>query len=41
MFNARIHLNVNAYADRYLYAYRQWRAQFYDGCVERERQTLS
>lgn len=41
LFSERLNYNTKNYADRCLHAYRNWYAQFYDGCYEREAQTLN
>lgn len=40
IFSEKLNYNMQNITDRCLYAYRNWYAQFYDGCYEREAQSL-
>lgn len=40
IFTEKIHFNLKNLADQYLYGYRNWYAQFYEGCYERESKSL-
>ena len=39
-FSEKISYNTKSYADQCLHSYRNWYAQFYDGCYERETKSL-
>lgn len=40
-FSEKLNYNTKTYADKCLHSYRNWYAQFYDGCYERESKSLS
>ena len=40
IFKEKINFNIKHYADKCLHSYRNWYAQFYDGCYERETNSL-
>ncbi|CAF0924090.1 unnamed protein product [Adineta steineri] len=41
IFIEKLNYNLKSYADKCLHSYRNWYAQFYDGCYEREAKSLS
>jgi hypothetical protein len=41
IFREKLNYNTKNYADKCLHSYRNWYAQFYDGCYEREMKSLS
>jgi len=41
IFSEKINYNFKSYADKCLHSYRNWYAQFYEGCHEREEKSLS
>ncbi|CAF4476746.1 unnamed protein product, partial [Rotaria sp. Silwood2] len=40
IFSETLNYNIQNYTDQCLHAYRNWYAQFYDGCYEREAKSL-
>lgn len=40
IFTENLNYNMQNYADKCLHAYRNWYAQFYEGCYERESKSL-
>ncbi|CAF1385201.1 unnamed protein product [Rotaria sordida] len=40
IFSEQLKYNTQNYTDKCLYSYRNWYAQFYDGCYERESKSL-
>ncbi|UJR08527.1 hypothetical protein I4U23_012790 [Adineta vaga] len=41
IFTEKLNYNPKSYADKCLHSYRNWYAQFYEGCYEREAKSLS
>ena len=41
IFSEKLNYNTKSHADTCLHSYRNWYAQFYDGCHEREAKSLS